>query len=537
MKNIYLFLLLGLTLFLNSCGVFLQSTGMKNYKLKTQIDRSNINNYQYDFIYLTQLLDKGFPYIDSVFPQKTRDSLANIIIGNLSDKEVTNIDFIIQTRKYLSNFHNQHTSIRLKTEFKKVFPFYIHIYQNEWYLWNIETKYDSLLISKQIIKINDVEISNIEDQLIKFSFAENKINQQYDVRKFQFYNTPEYLKEIGLINTLNDSLKITFLDNSFIWINPINKENFKAFYIKPIDWEITKHQKKTYLYEMYSERNFAYLQYNSCHDSIDILDGITNYVKPWLQPCASWYVKRQFKKERPSKQISPYYNTEYPVFKDFIWELVDSCNKNNIGNLIIDLRNNSGGSLLLGKQLIYFLTNTTQVKDFKDYAYTSDIYKEYFYEEYNILRKMYGDNSVPYNELVLTSETNNLFLDIVDKESNYFIPKNRPVFQGKIYVLANYRTGSAAAMLTTLLQDNGIATVIGTSVGNNPTGATSWMPFKLPRTKANISIATTYKERPNENPEKIQVPDYWIEYSIRDLQNGVDSLFDKVMDLIEQNEE
>ena len=45
------------------------------------------------------------------------------------------------------------------------------------------------------------------------------------------------------------------------------------------------------------------------------------------------------------------------------------------------------------------------------------------------------------------------------------------------------------------LQDNGIATVIGTSVGNNPTGATTYVPYKLPKTKANVSIAITYKEQ------------------------------------------
>lgn len=533
MKKIYTLIIL--ILCLSSCSVFLQKTGIKNYQLKSQIDKKNINDYQYDFIYLTQLLDKGFPNIDSVFRQTSRDSLKSVIIEKLSKQDISNIDFIIQTRKYLSNFHNQHTIIHLTSEFEKVFPYVIRIYQDKWYLLNIESKQDSLLISKQITSLNDYDISVVENYLINYTFAENKINQQHDLYRFQFYNRPEYLKEIGVLNDLADSLKITFEDNSSIYLNPLNKENLNLFKIVFSNRKITKYRSKTYFYETYPEKDFAYLQYNRCHDKIDILDGITNYVKPWLQPFATWYVKRQFKKEKPAKQIAYYYNSEYPLFKDFVWELVDSCNRNNIKNLIIDLRNNPGGNLILGKQLMYFLTEQTQLDDFKHYAYTSDIYRNYFREDYNELKIKYGD-TIPENELVLASESNSLFSKITDKKSKYYIPQDRPIFKGKVYVLANYRTGSAAALLTTLLQDNGIATILGTSVGNNPTGATTMTPFKLPKTKANVSIASTYKERPNKEAGKVQIPDYWIEYSISDLQNGIDPIYEKVMDLIEQNE-
>ena len=60
--------------------------------------------------------------------------------------------------------------------------------------------------------------------------------------------------------------------------------------------------------------DLAYFQFNKCHDKIDILEGIESYVKPWLQPLARAFVKRQFKKEKPSKLIASYYNPEYPVF-------------------------------------------------------------------------------------------------------------------------------------------------------------------------------------------------------------------------------
>jgi Peptidase family S41 len=522
--------LIGITM--NSCGIFLQKTGMKNYSLKDKIDRKEFNDYQYDFTYLSHLLDKGFPEIDSIFPKRERKEKEDVIINALSKNNLENKDFALQARKYLSNFHNQHTNIYLKSEFKTVYPFTIHISYNNWYLLNIDNKQDSLHIGKKIKKINGVDINEIEKKLYDFTFAENKINQQYEIRNTQFYNKPLYLKEINIIQELTDKIKITFTDNSSISLEPVNTDKKLDLYkINIPSNEITKKQNKTYTYKIYPNQDFGYLQFNKSHDKIDILDGIESYVKPWLQPIARGYVKRQFKKEKPSKQIAPYYNSEYPIFKDFVWELIDSLNSNNIKNLVIDLRNNPGGNLTLGIQLMYFLTNKTDLKGFTEYAYTSDIYKSYFPDEYKELEEQYP-NGIPKDKLVLKKESNNLFDKILNSKSKYYVPKNRPIFKGKVYVISNYRTGSAAAMLTTLFQDNKISTIIGTSVGNNPTGATTYTPMKLPKTKASISIATTYQERPNKEKGKVQIPDYWVEYSISDLITGKDPYLEKIKELM-----
>ncbi len=530
-KLINTFVLISLGLFFNSCGVFLQKTGVKNYSLQENISNAKINNYQYDFTYLTRLLEIGFPEIDSVFPKNERIEQENIILKSLSAENLTNKDFIIQARKYLSNFHNQHTSLYLKSSFEKIYPFNIHISYNKWFLFNVGKKQDSLYIGKEIIKINDVEIIDIENQLVKYTFAENKINQQYELRNRGFYNKPEYLKEINVIKELSEKIKITFADNSSIYLEPVSITNLDLYKVQIPPNEITKRQNITYAYDIYPKQDFGYLQFNRCHDKIDILDGIESYVKPWLQPVARGYVKGQFRKEKPSKQIAPYYNSEYPVFKDFVWEFIDSLNTNNIKNLIIDLRNNPGGNLTLGVQLMYFLTNKTNLTGFSKYAYTSDIFKSYFPSEYENLEAHYPEG-IPENKLVLTKENNNLFNEITNSNSKYYIAQNRPVFKGKVYVISNYRTGSAAAMLTTLFQDNNIGTIIGTSVGNNPTGATTYTPMKLPKTKASISIATTYQERVNKNKGEIQIPDYWIEYSINDLTIGKDPYLEKIKDLI-----
>ena len=529
MKKI-LFLFPILILF-SSCGVFLQQAGVKNYALKEKITPKSINNYQYDFLYLTKLVEEGFPEIDSVFPKTSRELRIKATVSKLAEAK-ENTDFVIQARKYLSNFHNQHTNISLNQTFKEVYPCVIYISSDKWYLLNLSKKYDSLYIGKQIVSFNGLPTSEVEKRLINFTFAENKINQQQEIYNLQLYNKPKYLLEIGVIRDFTQKLRLKLADSTEISLAIVStKDKTPVFDITFKENPLTKYQAETYFYKVYPENKMGYLQFNKCHDKIDIMEGIGSYVKPWLQPLARAYVKNQFKKKKPSKQIAQFYNPRYPVFKDFMWALMDSLNTNKVENLIIDLRHNPGGNPTLGIQLLYFLTDKENLANFREYAFTSEMYKAYFAKEYKALKKIYP-KGVPSRELVLTNPNNNLFSDITDPKSVYYIPQNRPIYKGNIYVLANTNTGSAAAMLTTLLQDNEIGTVVGTSVGNNPIGATTYTPMVLPKTKAKISVASTYIVRPKAAKGKFQMPDIWVEYSINDLINGNDVYLDTVQKMI-----
>ncbi len=514
-----------------SCGAVLQNSGLKNYQPKQKITEENLNDYQYDFIYLTKLVEEGYPLLDSVYPKEIRQNQETQIVTHLASVD-NNTDFIIQVRKYLSTLKNQHTSAFIAQKDQTLYPYHVYISYDDWHLLNISTEYDSLLIGEKITEINGVPVSEIEKELIDYTFAENKINQQFELRRQNFYNKPKYLMEIGVISKLSDPLLLRFENNEKIEISPVTDEtDITYFDISFKANPITKNKDKTYDYTIDKKQNYGYLQFNRLHDKIDIENAIGSYVKPWLQPMARAYVKRQFKKDKPSKQIADFYNPQYPVFKDFVWELIDSLNDNHVENLIIDLRNNPGGNYTLGVQLLYFLSDSEDLIGFKEYVFTSDISKEYFEEEFENLKKKYPEG-VPERDLVLLESHENLMDEITDKNSNYFIPKNRPIFSGNIYILSNYRTGSAAAMLTTLFQDNGLATVIGTSVGNNPTGPTTYTPMVLPKTKSKVSIATSYLERPVKANGKIQIPDIWVEYTISDLIDGKDPFLEAALQQI-----
>jgi hypothetical protein len=107
------------------------------------------------------------------------------------------------------------------------------------------------------------------------------------------------------------------------------------------------------------------------------------------------------------------------------------------------------------------------------------------------------------------------------------------VFTGKIIVLANQNTGSAAALLAGLMQDNHLAVIVGTSTTNNPTGPTGMTPFKLPRSGILVSLPTIYLERARPSNGNILKPVYWVENSAADVQAGRDAQFEKALQLLD----
>ena len=88
------------SLLFSSCGIFLQKTGVKNFSLNERISQKGLNRYQYDFLYLSKLVDEGFPKLDSIFPRKERQKQIDQTLKTLAGTD-NKTDFVIQVRKYL----------------------------------------------------------------------------------------------------------------------------------------------------------------------------------------------------------------------------------------------------------------------------------------------------------------------------------------------------------------------------------------------------------------------------------------------------
>lgn len=320
----------------------------------------------------------------------------------------------------------------------------------------------------------------------------------------------------------------------------MNKSEDINFYYKKFSQDtVTKYSNENYTMSYYPKESFAYFQFNRCFDLIDARETMTEYVKPWITPFAKMHLNRLVAKQKiPKNDVGFKLDFDKPFFKDYLEETFDSLETLGINNLVIDLRNNGGGSSLLCLQLLYHWTEREDIKGFAKSFYVSEANKQLNKKEYKKFVKSYQlkNHRAPergelYSNGFLNCDSL-IFEQIENKKSEYYIPKDRSVFSGKVIVLGNYGTGSAATLFTTILQDNNLATIIGTSVENNPIGATNYQPFKLPESKFTGSVATGYLVRPEPKNGSVLNPDYWVENSVEDIINGNDKYLEKAMKLI-----
>lgn len=535
------FPIVGLILFCSSCGLILQNAATKNFKdpvIKTQSYKS-LNRFQQDFLYLKTVCEKYFPLVDKYFPKDERIALEKVIMGKLDRADLTDIEFRLYLKSYLSNFHNQHTWISLKgVSITGIYPFIPFNRDSSWYVLNTTTAIDRHFIGQKIISFNGKPIQEYERQLFSLVSSENEISKRKAISIWWYRPTfHEFLKGHKM-----DSVKLAVENNPLLIIPKISAGKIK-WHLSENDFKphpITKPKDRIYDYRIIDSIGVTYLQLHECYDKIEIREGIKSYVKPWLRPIANLYVNIQTSKKKPSKRIKSYVDPERPIFSQYVSQMIKESNDRGINKLILDLRNNHGGSFLICLQLLYHLTDREDLKDFELYVQNGDFYKHYFEKDYQEKTDLYFKKHgvlPPKDTLFFAgyrNSTEKLFDKITDPNSPYFVAKDRPVFKGKIVVLADFSTGSAGALFTALLQDNKVAPVIGTAVSNNPTGPTVWTPFKLPNTKIEASISSEYLVRPDKSKPNKFVPDIYMEKSYQDILNGKDPLFDKALEILNE---
>jgi hypothetical protein len=187
--------------------------------------------------------------------------------------------------------------------------------------------------------------------------------------------------------------------------------------------------------------------------------------------------------------------------KQFYKQIFTSLKEQQVQNLIIDLRDNTGG-----------------------------------------LNEM-ADDMLPYI-LQENPETSTLKTTISweGKIRTYKMPKQSKLrFSGKLYVLVNGRTYSAGASLARFLKEYGNAIVIGEETGTRYEGfaAGSTQFVLLPHSKLNIGIPRYHIAYPKSIKQMTQnrglLPDFPIEYTIQDLIENQDRAYQFALKQISQS--
>ncbi len=238
------------------------------------------------------------------------------------------------------------------------------------------------------------------------------------------------------------------------------------------------------------------------------IDGIA-YIKPGL-----------FMNMNSNKNTSETNTFENNEFMQFIDSAFYDINNNKLSDLIIDIRNNSGGSNSFSDELLAYIADKPFKFCSKIEVKTSQITRDFW--------EQVSDTSLTeIKNQILSHENGEVFM----VEIPIHPPKADSLkFQGNVYALINRYSYSQATLTAAMIQDYGFGTLIGETTADVPTNYGSIHQFDLPNTKIAVSYPKARVVRPNGDMEfKGTEPDILVE---RNVFSDTDEILDFTIDLI-----
>ncbi|QUF84817.1 peptidase S41 [Clostridium butyricum] len=256
---------------------------------------------------------KDLEYLRKALPRKSVDSFFNISEGEFNDEiddleekicDLNDEEIIDGIYKITASIGDAHTNAYAR--YNGRFPVQFYYFGNDIYLINTTEKYDQVLNYK-LKKINGMEIEHVENLLKPLIPHENEANIKKHLPTF--LSRPDILKGVSITDSL-DKVDFELEDSNGnehnIEIEAVNDDN-------DLNWIVEKNDSSYPLYRQNSDLNYwykyleeakaVYFKYNSCIEDEDI-----------------------------------------GTIKDMTDEIFNLIDSGKADKLIIDVRNNSGGS-------------------------------------------------------------------------------------------------------------------------------------------------------------------------------------------------
>ncbi|MBS1507225.1 MAG: hypothetical protein JSS79_11320 [Bacteroidetes bacterium] len=471
--------------------------------------------FEQDAELLIGYIQKAYPLAEVKMSSSLFDSAANAFRAEVRTAATTN-EFRFCTQRFLAKLKDGHTfvtGIDYSTPTGRIFPWRLLPIQNEIFISNIGSNYDSSLIGAKIRSINGVSVASIIARVGNYESGEN-IDWKLQVARGKFA-FPGYWKAIGLSH--HDTLQIVVEKNETISSVTLASQTPRELKMNSLGSDSFR-KKASFSTNIDSASDYAYLQMNTNFDYPSLKNSIDGYL---VFP-AKWFALRLAKKKLPTD------------FGHTIESFFTEIDKNKIGNIVLDLRYNTGGEPLLNKQFLYYLASAEKVNDEKRYIWMNEVYQKTFVKKYKKQRGPYASYDADHPDLLYINEKfqGAHFYDDLLANKNFHVNSAIPKFKGNLYVLTGPATFSAGSLLAMLVQENHLGQLIGSCTGNNIPTQSIYNSILLPRSSTLIQVSTGYVLPPSGKSTDRVCPDIATSIRLTDILNRRDTDLDMVLTMI-----
>ncbi|MCZ4695845.1 peptidase S41 [Ancylomarina euxinus] len=424
----------------------------------------------------------------------------------LKNNDYTKDEFVSIISEFIATLGDSHTGMRVarpKNDPNALkLPISLSTATDNLFITALPIEYEHLLGSR-IVSVNNIPLKDLLEKAGEINPTENYYGKcHYFRRKFSDYIyagklIPNIEPEINL------ELKTISGDTENILISYLTSDKYKEVKIVETDsWNKISDDYISYQF-VDKKRETMHLRMTSvmARGAFILMDerGFSNF-----EMYTDYFYKTIMKCERPKDKAEAI--NKMPSFIEIFYNMLIEMKKNNSKNLIIDLRDNTGGFTAITSPSLYQM--------FGDRYLETDMSTNYYRLISPLYMKKIGTTLDEYNK---KNESDFKFGDYAFKEKSnkkekievkrknfiegksYLSPvinenDGKPLYEPKnIYVLTNDRTFSAAFHYAYYLWKMG-ATVVGVPSCQAPNTYMETTPFTLPLTKLNGSISNHLQE-------------------------------------------
>lgn len=481
------------------------------FLLFSQNEKFPAEKLKQDLTTFRQIREKANSGIYKYRTKKQIDSIYNWAFLQLKNprKVVDFYKIILQITDFEGSVHNNTTlpDVYKNTSGKVFFPFPVKLIDNKTI---VNLKNDEIPLGSQIYSINGIEIDQIVRSFYKYYTTDGfnisgksiGINAAFS-RYFEMEYGPKetFLVEYSLPKqTAKLSKTITGISNEE------RKENFKKRHSFPSDSLFYSNIKDKYSFKIISQ-NTALLALHTFAIGGNAEDKEHIVYKKYLDSCFQML------------SVNP-----------------------EIKNLIVDIRNNGGGSDPNDLVTFSYLTQKTYRENKSAYINFQKIpFLPYFvYEETETEKKLEEKNDF---EAELKEEYPILKGKIYpqDPKFNRLLQPDKNTFKGQVYLLISPRVASAGSLFASLVAGKTNSIVIGEETMGGYFGHNGHTPieYELPNTKIKtqfsiVNLEQDVPKKPNQIFGRGVIPDYNVVQTFNDFMENRDAQMEYVLKLIEK---